>query len=415
MIYLKLLKESLLFALNALIVNKLRTFLSLLGITIGIFAIISVFTVIDSMEKKIKNSIESLGDNVVYVQKWPWEFGDEYPWWKYMNRPLPNIKELDEIVKRSEKAEAAAFMISTSQTVQYKKYFAENVTIIAVSHDYDKVRNFELEKGRYFSFFESKSGRSLAIIGSNIAQTLYGGINPIGKDIKVAGYKLNVIGVFKKEGEDIFNNSTDNVVLAPINYVRKIVDIRNENMNPFIMIKAKENVHNAELLEELKGIMRAIRRIKPIADDDFALNQTSMLTKGFNDLFKIVDIAGLIIGGFSILVGGFGIANIMFVSVKERTHIIGIQKSLGAKNYFILLQFLYESVILCLIGGAIGLLLIYIGTLIVTYALDFNLSLSTWNIISGLLISALIGLISGIAPAVTASKLNPVEAINSSL
>lgn len=415
MIYLKLLKESLLFAINALVVNKLRTLLSLLGITIGIFAIISVFTVIDSMEKKIKNSIESLGDNVVYVQKWPWEFGDEYPWWKYMNRPLPTIKELDEINKRSEKAEASAFMISTSQTVQYKKYYAENVGIIAISHDYDKVRSFELEKGRYFSFFESKSGRALAIIGSNIATTLFGGINPIGKDIKVAGYKLNVIGVFKKEGEDIFNNSADNIVLAPINYVRKIVDIRNENMNPFIMIKAKEGIHNEELLEELKGIMRAIRRIKPIADDDFALNQTSMLTKGFNELFKIVDIAGLIIGGFSILVGGFGIANIMFVSVKERTHIIGIQKSLGAKNFFILLQFLYESVILCLIGGAIGLFLIYIGTLIVTYALDFNLGLSLWNIISGLLISAFIGLISGIAPALSAAKLNPVEAINSNM
>ncbi|OFX19307.1 MAG: ABC transporter [Bacteroidetes bacterium GWA2_31_9] len=415
MIYLKLLKESLLFAINALVVNKLRTLLSLLGITIGIFAIISVFTVIDSMEKKIKDSIESLGDNVVYVQKWPWEFGDEYPWWKYMNRPLPTIKELDEINKRSEKAEASAFMISTSQTVQYKKYYAENVGIIAVSHDYDKVRSFELEKGRYFSFFESKSGRALAIIGSNIANTLFGGINPIGKDIKVAGYKLNVIGVFKKEGEDIFNNSADNIVLAPINYVRKIVDIRNENMNPFIMIKAKEGIHNEELLEELKGIMRAIRRIKPIADDDFALNQTSMLTKGFNELFKIVDIAGLIIGGFSILVGGFGIANIMFVSVKERTHIIGIQKSLGAKNFFILLQFLYESVILCLIGGAIGLFLIYIGTLIVTYALDFNLGLSLWNIISGLLISAFIGLISGIAPALSAAKLNPVEAINSNM
>lgn len=415
MIYLKLLKESLLFAINALVVNKLRTFLSLLGITIGIFAIISVFTVIDSMEKKIKDSIESLGDNVVYVQKWPWEFGDEYPWWKYMNRPLPNIKELEEINKRSEKAVASAFMISTSQTVQYKKYFAENVGIIAVSHDYDKVRSFELEKGRYFSFFESKSGRALAIIGSNIASTLFGGINPIDKEIKVAGYKLKVIGVFKKEGEDIFNNSADNIVLAPINYVRKIVDIRNENMNPFIMIKAKKGVHNEELLEELQGIMRAIRRIKPIADDDFALNQTSMLTKGFNQLFKIVDIAGLIIGGFSILVGGFGIANIMFVSVKERTHIIGIQKSLGAKNFFILLQFLYESVILCLIGGAIGLFLIYIGTLIVTYALDFNLGLSIWNIISGLMISALIGLISGIAPALSAAKLNPVEAINSNM
>lgn len=412
---LKQILESLYFALNALSVNKMRTLLSLLGITIGIFAMISVFTVIDSMEKKIKTSIESLGENVVYIQKWPWEFGEEYPWWKYMNRPVPSIKEVDEIKKLSNFADATSFMVSTMKSVEYRNNSIKDVTIIAVTHDYEHIRSFEIENGRYFSVFESNNGKNIAIIGNQVANLLFGTINPIDKEIKIAGYKIKVIGVFKKEGEDLFNNSADNLIMLPVNYIRNIVDIRNESLNPFIMVKAKEGISTNSLVDELKGIMRSIRRIKPSEEDNFALNRTSLLTKGMKDLFRVIDIAGLIIGGFSILVGGFGIANIMFVSVKERTNIIGIQKSLGAKNYFILFQFLFESVILCIIGGLIGLLLIYLGTLIVTNWLDFSISLSIWNVVSGILISALIGLISGIAPALSASKLNPVVAINSGI
>ena len=405
--------ESLYFATNALVVNKLRTLLSLLGVTIGIFAIISVFTVIDSMEYKIKTSIESLGDNTVYIQKWPWAFGGDYPWWQYLKRPVPKLKELDKILEKSTTIEAGTFMMSTMQTVQYRDNSTENSVIIAATHDYNKIRSFELTSGRYFSDFESKSGRNKAIIGSEIAKNLFENIDPIDKEIKVAGKKLIVVGIFKKEGENIMNNSNDNAILIPINYARNIVDIQNENLNPMIMIKAKSNVSMNEMINELQGVMRSIHKIKPSEDDDFALNRSSLLTKGFNDLFSIIDIAGLIIGGFSILVGGFGIANIMFVSVRERTNIIGIQKALGAKNNFILLQFLYESMILCLIGGSIGLFLIFIGLQIANNQLDMDMFLSTKNIVTGLLISIIVGLISGIAPALSASRLNPVDAINS--
>lgn len=411
--FFKLLIESLNFATNALVVNKLRTLLSLLGVTIGIFAIISVFTVIDSMEYKIKDSIESLGDNTVYIQKWPWAFGGDYPWWKYLKRPVPKLDELDQILEKATTIEAGTFMISTMQTIQYKNNSAENSVVICATHDYDKIRSFELTSGRYFSPFESKSGRNKAIIGSEIAKNLFENADPIDKEIKVAGYKAIVIGVFKKEGNNIMNNSSDNSVLLPINYARNIVNIRNENLNPMIMVQAKPTVTINEMINELQGIMRTIRKIKPTEDDDFALNRSSLLTKGFNDLFSIIDIAGLIIGGFSILVGGFGIANIMFVSVRERTNIIGIQKALGAKSYFILLQFLYESMILCLIGGSIGLFLIYIGLQIANHQLDMDMFLSVKNIITGLLISIFVGLISGIAPARSASRLNPVDAINS--
>jgi putative ABC transport system permease protein len=411
--FFKQLKESLVFAVGSLKANKMRTFLSLLGITIGIFAIISVFTVIDSLERSIRNSIESLGNNVVYVQKWPWEFSEDYPWWKYLNRPVPTIREMEELRRRSQKAEAVAFMIATSKLIQYKDNSIDNATIIAASDDYDRIRSFEIESGRYFSFFELKSGYNKVIIGTEIAKNLFGSANPIGKEIKISGKRFSVIGLFKKEGKDLFENSNDNAVLLPLNYARNILDVRSDRLDPVMLVKARDGVSTAELTDELRGIMRAIRRLRPAEEENFALNQASMISKGFDAVFSTIDMAGIFIGGFSILVGGFGIANIMFVSVKERTKLIGIQKSLGAKNYFILYQFLYEAVILSLIGGIVGLILVYTGTVLATRLVDMEFTMSFNNVASGLVISVIVGLLSGIIPALAASRLNPVEAINS--
>ena len=357
MLFLGLFRESILFAINALVVNKLRTFLSLLGITIGIFAIITVFTIVDSLEQNLRKSVQSLGNDVVFVEKWPWTFGENYPWWKYMNRPEAEYNELDEILRKCNGAQAAAFVASTQITIKYKSSSIENVTIICASHQYDKVKNFEIAEGRYFADIESSAGRPVAIIGDVLAKTLFPNQSPLGQSIKVNGAKVGVIGVFKKEGESILGGSSDTQILVPINYARSLIDIHSENLNPQIMVRAKPGVSNDDLIDELTGLMRSIRRLKPLAEDDFALNQTSLISNQFDSLFGIIGLAGWFIGGFSILVGGFGIANIMFVSVKERTNIIGIQKSLGAKNYFILLQFLFESVFLSLIGGIIGLLL----------------------------------------------------------
>ncbi len=413
MLVIRLLKESFLSAISSLVVNKMRTFLSLLGITIGIFAIISVFTVIDSMKKSITDSIASLGNNVVYVDKWPWEFSNDYPWWKYLNRPVPSAKECEGIQQRSKKAEAIAFVATSNKTLEYRSNSAENVSIISATEDYDKIRSFEIEKGRYFSYFESNNGSAKAIIGNTVASLLFKEINPIGKEIKLLGRKITVLGIFKKEGSGVFENSLDNSIIIPLNYGRNIFDMRDEGMNPIIMVKAANNVETDELKDELCGIMRSIRRLRPIEEDDFALNQASLITQGFESVFQIVDLAGLLIGGLAILVGGFGIANIMFVSVKERTKLIGIEKALGAKNYFILVQFLTESVMLSLMGGLIGLLLVYIGTVLGSRAVDMDFAMSFGNVFSGVLISVVIGIVSGLAPAISASKLNPVDAINS--
>jgi putative ABC transport system permease protein len=413
LLYLRLLIESISFAINDLMVNKLRTFLSLLGITIGIFAIISVFTMVDSLEFKIRESISRLGENVLFVQKWPWSFESDYPWWKYWQRPVPSIQEAEAIKKRSRLAKAVCFQVSTRKSVSYKNITIDNVEILAASHDFATVQNPEIERGRYFTETESASGKPIVIIGYNVAQALFNYGNPLDKNIKIMGFNFEVVGVFKRKGESVFGDSEDNKILMPINFARKILDLKQENVNPQILVKASTGVTIDELKNELTGIMRSLRKLSPKMEDNFALNEISLISKGFDELFKIINLAGGIIGFFSILVGGFGIANIMFVSVKERTAIIGIQKSLGAKNAFILFQFLSEAVILCIIGGSIGLSTIFLGTLAVNAITEMGIYLSFKNIFLGIVISAIIGLISGIIPAWVASRLNPVDAIRS--
>ena len=246
-----------------------------------------------------------------------------------------------------------------------------------------------------------------------VAQGLFGKENPVGQQIKVFKRKLTVIGVFGVEGESIFGNSVDNQVLAPIHFARQVMRIDKRSSNPTIMVKGKGGVTTEELKDELQGVMRSIRRLKPTAPDNFSLNEISILSNSLDSLFSIIGIAGTIIGGFSILVGGFGIANIMFVSVKERTHLIGIEKSLGAKNWFIMIEFLSEAVFLSLLGGITGLLIVVGLTALASYAADVELYLTVENILWGVGISVIIGLIAGIIPAYLASKLSPVEAIRS--
>lgn len=411
----QLFKESVLFAWHALVGNKLRSFLSLLGITIGIFAIILVFTIVDSLENNIRSSIQSLGNNVVYIQKWPWSFGSDYPWWKYMNRPLPQYEELEDLIKRSKTTEALAFRMGARKTVKFQSSNIENVIISGISHEYYKIKSFDLNDGRYFTHIETDAGYPVAIIGDKIAEGLFGNSEAVGKQIKIAGYKAQVIGVIKKEGESMLGGSMDNQILIPFNFGRKFLDTKSENADPFILAKAKPNISNDEMADELAGLLRSLRRLKPGADDSFALNEISLLSQGFDVLFDIIGTAGWIIGGFSILVGGFGIANIMFVSVRERTNIIGIQKSLGAKNHFILIQFLTESILLSLAGGLIGLLLIYFLTFGAKGAIDMEITLTATNVFLGLTISVLIGIISGFIPAYSASQLDPVEAIRTKI
>ena len=416
MLLTRLIIESFSFAFGSLRGNKLRTFLSLLGITIGIFAIISVFTVIDSLEGYIRNSLNSLGSNMVYIQKWPWappEGESEYPWWKYMNRPVPTMEEADELSRRSKNIEDVVYFFGFNRTVQFENSKAENTEILATTHDLINTWSLDIEKGRYFTESESNSGASLAILGSELAVKLFDKEDPVGKMIKIQGHRLQVIGVYLKKGTDMFNTSMDKRVHIPVVYAMSMVDVRDRDQGQAINIKAKPDADHDEFVSEIEGTMRSLRRLRPLEENDFAINEVSVISNRFDAFFKVFNFAGWIIGGFSILVGGFGIANIMFVSVKERTKIIGIQKAIGAKKYFILLQFIFEAVVLSLVGGVIGLILIFIGTLIFSYVADMTIALSMANIILGLTISGVIGILAGFIPALSASRLDPVEAMNS--
>ena len=410
--FLRLLKEGFLFAFNSIIVNKLRTFLSLFGITIGIFSIISVFTVLDWMEKSIRDSISSLGDNVIYVQKMPWSFTSDLAWWDIIKWPAISEHDYQSILKKSTKSEAACFLAVQPENIKYRKNIASDISVAAVTNEFQDIRSFEIEKGRYFSPFESSSGKNVAIIGAEIAKKLFDDVDPVNKEISISGFKTTIIGVLKKEGKGgISDNGLDDIALVPLNFGKRFINMRNRFISSQLMIKSKPGVAVQELSDETTMILRASRSLHPEEASNFSVNQASMLTQGLNAIFVAINIGGWIIGGFAILVGGFGIANIMFVSVKERTSIIGIQKALGAKRFFILQQFLVESMLLSIIGGLLGVFMIFIATLIINYLYDLNMYLTVGNIFLAVFISGIIGVVAGYAPANSAAKMNPVEAI----
>lgn len=412
---LRLIWESLKMAVQSVTVNRLRATLSLLGITIGIFAIIAVFTIVDSLETNIRESVNSLGSDVLYVEKWPWAppEGEEYAWWKYMNRPLATFDEFEYLGKHAKGAENSAFIAYVGRRIDYGNNTIDGAGIMGATEGFKDIRSFELEKGRYFSPMEVKAGRNVTVIGSTIAQKLFEGANPLGKSIEIFGSKVLVIGVVEKEGKGTFSGQIlDDVAMLPMGFFTNYIDIRREFANPQIWVQAKPRVGVEELTLEVTQLLRSYRRLKPLDEDNFAINQTSIINNQLDQLFAVLKIAGFFIGIFSIIVGGFGIANIMFVSVKERTHIIGVQKALGAKKYFILLQFLFESIMLSVVGGIVGLFIVFMLAIAITASGDFSVYLTMDNIVLGIGISSLIGLVSGIFPAWQGARMDPVVAIN---
>lgn len=417
LIYLRVLKESFNFAVNALKNNKLRTFLSLVGVTIGIFSIIAVLAAVDSLKKEIDGSLSSLDNSTIYLGRF--SFGPtEIPRWKWQQFPDVTYDEYQYIKRNVPNVKAVSYTVNVPpETMKFEDRTVSNVQIGAVTSEYYEIEALDIAEGRFFNESESSSGVNVVVVGDEIANVLFGSAQQaIGKKARLYGRKFTIIGVLKKEGSGIFGNSRDTAAYLPANAVRKVFGNSNRSLTPFIVLKPEKDVESAEFIAILGQKLRMSRGLKPDEIDNFFVNQL----KGFTDLIDNItgqmNLIGLIISGFSLLVGGFGIANIMFVSVKERTNLIGIQKSLGAKNRFIMFQFLFEAVILAVIGGLIGLALVFVVSIIASqFTGDFEFVLSPWNMFIGTAISAIIGLISGILPAISASRLDPVEAIRTGM
>lgn len=401
-------------AFDSLWNNKLRTFLSLLGITIGIFCIISVKSAVDSLQKTIVDGFSELGNDVIYIEKNPWNEDPDQNWWKYVKRPNPNYKDYEAIIKKSKLSQKTAFVIFTGgRSVKYKSSSVSSAFIMGATYDYAELQGLELAAGRTFSQQEYNSGSNKVVLGSKVAEALFGTVDPVGREVKLFGQSYLVLGVLKLEGENMFNfiNFDDVLWISYPNITRFINTNDDSQVGRMLCSKAKPNIDLESFKGELTGIIRANRRLSPKEEDNFSINELSMLSQVLDSVFGVVNIAGGLIGIFSLIVGMFSVANIMFVSVKERTSIIGIKKAIGAKRYMILLEFLIESVVLCIIGGLLGLGIVFLILKVASSVSPIAFGLSFSNMALGVFVSILVGIMAGVIPAIRASKLDPVEAI----
>jgi putative ABC transport system permease protein len=415
-VYFRLLSESFGFAMNALRSNKLRTLLSLLGVTIGIFSIIAVLAAVDSLDRKITKDLSSLDKNTIYLMNR--SFGpSEIPRWK--REQFPNVKYAEYIYLKGSMSntDQMGYQIFTGrESIKYESKTVTDVNMVPVSHEFIDIQGLEFEEGRFYTESEANSAAKVVVLGKDIAESLFGDSEAIGKKVRLYGQRFTVIGVLTKKGDGLsIGNNNDSSAFIPVNFARQLYGDNNKNSVNVIIFKPQKGVDMDAYKAEISQKLRSIRGLKDGEIDNFFINVFSGFTDLIDGIISKMNLVGWVISGFSLLVGGFGIANIMFVSVKERTNLIGIQKSLGAKNKFILFQFLFEAIILSVIGGIIGLFMVWIISIVMTKVLDFEFVLGMGNILLGTGLAALIGLISGILPAISASNLDPVEAIRTGM
>jgi putative ABC transport system permease protein len=409
---LEIVSSSFRMALQELWKNKLRTFLSLFGITIGIFCIIGVLATVQSLEHNLQNEIKSLGTNTIYVDKWEYGGGPDYPWWQYVKRPVPKIEEVQAIKERTGSARYAAFKIQVSDNVEVNDNLVR-VNIYGITEEFSNIQPIEITTGRYFIESEFDGGLNTVVIGNEVAEKLFGEPErAIGKSLTIRGKKCAIAGVIKKEGQSMMGGwQFDQSVVLPYRFARGIMD--ETKADPLIIVKAHDNITSKVLQDDLRGAMRSIHKLSPTQDDDFSLNDVNDFSEMMSQAFVSVNIGGWAIAALSLIVGMFGVANIMFVTVKERTPQIGLKKAIGAKSGIILTEFLLESAFLCIIGGLIGILLVFALTQLISAMFNFPIFISIPLLIMAVTICIVVGLLAGIIPAYQAAKLDPVVAIRS--
>jgi putative ABC transport system permease protein len=412
--YLEIIWASFKMAMQEFRSNKLRTFLSLLGITFGIFCIISVLSTIASMQSAIQGDLQSLGNKTIFVGKWQFSAGPDYPWWKYVKRPYPKYEEMKLLRLKVPEAPSIAYFAQLSDNVEFGDNSLSNVNYYGCTEDFNKIQTIEVEVGRYFQPSDFDHGSPYVVMGYTIAEKLFSKPErAVGKEIKLKGNKTAlVIGLIKKQGQSLLGGwDFDNCILLPYNFIKGI--IKDQNANPSILVKAGDSISKEALLDELKGAMRSIRKLSPTQEDNFALNDIDTLSKFLEPIFSGLNIGGWVIAALSLLVGMFGVANIMFVTVRERTSQIGLKKAIGAKRGVIMTEFLLESAFLCIIGGLIGLIAVFLLTFAISSAVGFKVFIPFNIIMLAISICLFTGVVAGIIPAFIAARMDPVVAIRS--
>lgn len=415
-VFFKIITESIRQAWQQLSGNKLRSFLSLLGISIGIFCIIGVLSAVSSLQSNIEGSMSKLGDDVIYVDKWPWKDVSD-SWWDYFQRPHPNFEDYEAIRERVRTASIAChWTVPGTRTLRYESNSVEGGFLFVTTPELDRIFNIEMgEGGRFWSAAEYSSGADKMLLGHTTATELFGGINPIGRTVKMAGRRYEIIGVLAPAGDDLINPlDFDDAIIISYNNASRFINLKtSENWGGTLAVKARPGVSLIQLEDDIRGALRRERRLSPREGDNFSMNQLSMVASSLEGFFSALQGIGWLIGALAILVGGVSVANIMFVSVKERTSLIGVKKALGAKRYIILLEFLIESIILCIVGGLMGLVLVSLITTVISSTIPFDIYLDASNAVLGLGLSVFIGLVAGMVPALLAARMDPVEAMRS--
>jgi putative ABC transport system permease protein len=402
-------------ALQELWKNKLRAFLSLFGVTIGIFCIIGVLATVNSLEYNIQSEIKSLGTNTIYIDKWEYSVGGgpDYPWWKYQKRPSPKYEELSPIKERTPTVAYAAFIISSRDNIEANGNVLSGSVVYGITPDFPNVQPVEIQNGRMMTAAEFETGANTAIMGNDVAVQLFGTEErALGKTISIRNRKVIVTGVMKKQGAQMLGGwEFDKSVCITYKFARTMFDER--YADPLLIVKGRDDISSKLLKDDLTGTMRSIRKLSPTQEENFSLNDINDFSDAMSEAFVSINIGGWAIAALSLIVGMFGIANIMFVTVRERTGQIGLKKAVGAKSSVILTEFLLESAFLCIIGGMIGLILVFIMTKIVTIIFHFPIFISTSNMLLSIGICIVVGVLAGIIPASQAARMNPVVAIRS--